>query len=238
MDARTVFTPFARRWVDTYKKFSVGHPHRIVVVFGIDNHTDDATEEDKAIFEGLPCDFITYRGGGIDCGSAQFASQYITSEFMVGMTSRVYFHREGALRRLVEAFTKHGGGLVGSTGSYEACPVPPRTFPNPHLRTVWYGMSPLKFRKFPYEIKSREDAHHFEAGNWNVTRWFLEHGWPVRAVTWDKTYGVDEFRHPELANGFRRGDQSDCLVWDRHTAIYDAADNAKKRELAIATGDR
>ena len=45
-------------------------------------------------------------------------------------------------------------------------------------------------------------------------------------VTWDGVYGESEWRIPE--NIFRRGDQSNSLLFDRHFDLYEATDSEGK----------
>lgn len=235
-DVRNLFYPFAKRWVESYKEFPPGENHEVLVVFGSE---DSATKEDKAIFDGLPCRFIEYAGLGLDCGSALFAAANTDSDFVVGMTSRVYFHRAGALSRLIEARDKFGEqGLYGSVGTYERCPTRPEVFPNPHLRTFWYGASSDHFRRFPYQLKSRPDVHQFECGSWSFTNWHKDHGYPVKMVTWDSYHDIPDWRNPDLKDIFRRGDQSQCLVFDKHTDLWRDASPSEKIAMSRSAGDK
>jgi hypothetical protein len=48
-------------------------------------------------------------------------------------------------------------------------------------------------------------------------------------VTWDGFYLRDEWR--KAPNIFRRGDQSNCLMFDRHHEIYEASTPQQKIRL-------
>lgn len=234
-DARAEFAPYAARFVQSWQEHPVGGDAGLMVVFGGDNYT----AEDQSLF---PCaqQFAAYTGRGIDIGTTQFATKHYIGDFIIGCTSRIYFHRAGAAQRLIEARMKYGRGLYGAVGSYEACPVDPIAFrcPNPHLRTVWYGMDATDWKKYPFIINNRVEAHHFEAGKWNVTRWFLDRGLPVRMVTWGGEFEVHEFRHPKILNAFRRGDQTDMLVWDKHSDAWAKASAPIKLAWSKACGDK
>lgn len=72
----------------------------------------------------------------------------------------------------------------------------------------------------------------FESCQGGFTDWCVKRGYPVRMVTEAETYEPKDWRKP--ANIFRRGDQSNCLVWDRHTDIYARANLEEKHGLERA----
>lgn len=69
----------------------------------------------------------------------------------------------------------------------------------------------------------------FESGAWNFSKWYEDMGYQVWMVTWDGMYARADWRTPE--NVFRKGDQSNLLVSDRHTALYAEADANTKAYL-------
>jgi hypothetical protein len=50
-------------------------------------------------------------------------------------------------------------------------------------------------------------------------------------VTWDGDYDLPEWRKPD--NIFRRGDQSNLIVRDRHADAYEVSTEAGKRVLEV-----
>lgn len=230
-DAWETFKPFAERWVATYRQHDSGYPHRIIL-----SCSGKAPDNASSMFDGLPVDWLDYNGGGIDIGAAQFAARYATTSFIVGMTSRVYFYKPGWLKQLMSARKTFGRGLYGASGTYERSQTL-KAWPNPHMRTVFYGMDVEDFRRFPYTVVDRPTAFKFESGEWNYMEWFRERGLPVKMVTWTGCYDVPEWRDFSVPNIFRRGDQSNLLVHDKHSDFYAAANPATKRHLEAVSGD-
>jgi hypothetical protein len=169
------------------------------------------------MFRGMANRFLNYHGGGWDIGAAQWAAGHLDVDFLVLANSGVFFHRPGWLKRLIEARHAGGEGLYGAMASYEPSPYVPGQV-NPHIRTSFYACNPRIFREYPHLIDSREKSLAFEAGEWNFLRWFESRGLPGFMVTWDGCYGKEEFRKPP--NIFRKGDQSNLLVWDRYSEMY------------------
>lgn len=235
-NARDTFRPFVKRFVETYRKFPLGVEHRLVVVC----MGGQPLSTDRELFDGVEADFIVNAEtpDGIDIGSAQFAARHYDCDFIVGMTSRAYFHREGALRRLVEAREKYGRGLYGASGTYERCPLMPERFPNPHMRTVFYGMDRDDFCRYPYTVASRENAYWFESGKWSYTEWFRDRFLQVKMVLWDQEVDIPDWRNPRLKNIFRRGDQSNMIVFDKHSDLWRDADPKQKRLMSQSAGDK
>lgn len=211
--SREAFHENARRFVSTYRTFDPGIEHSLTIVFG-------GQPEDLEIYSGLPCRFEVYRGNGWDLGAYQFAAWLSNADFIFCMHARVHFKRPGWLKRLIEARQKHGDGLYGPSGSYQGCPLGTHPAPNPHMRGMW-GLNPAVYRDFPHVITSRDDSFRCESGEWNISRWFEDRGMPVMMVTWDGEYSKEHWRTPP--NIFRRGDQSNLIVFDRHSDIYEQA---------------
>jgi hypothetical protein len=235
LDAWDTFKPFVERWVGTYRKHPAGYPHKIIAAYSGPPPGSDV----RLLFDGLPVEFLDYNGGGIDIGAAQFAARREDTDFIVGMTSRVYFHRAGWLSRIIGARNEFGRGLYGASGSYERSQSKrlAHVFPNPHVRGVLYGVDASDFRAFPYTVTDRATAFQFESGEWNFMEWFRDRGLMVKMVTWSGVYDPPLWRDPSLKNIFRRGDQSDLLVFDKHSDFYSAADNKTKRQLEAWAGD-
>lgn len=235
LDARETFEPFARRYVESYLKYPPGVQHDVAVA-GMNGESD---VEDFLLFDKLnPIQYDIWTDG-IDIGCTQLMAPKLAEQeydFAVFSTSRVYFHREGWLRRLVEAREKYGDGLYGATGSYECPNGEPEKFPNPHMRTVLYGCNPKHMAELAKEcpVTDRATAHKFEAGIWNFATWFWRRAMPVKMVTWDDELDRDEWRKP--SDIFRGGDQTNILCFDRHSDAYRDASPEEKRRLERITG--
>jgi hypothetical protein len=215
------YRPFTERFKETYVRFKPSCPHKLIIVSG----GAEPDEYIRNLFKGIDVGFETYMGTGWDIGAHQVITSQSKAGLVVCMNSTVYFHRKGWLERLVSAYQEYGDGLYGPAGSFEA---------HPHIRAACYAYSPSLIRSYPYQVVNRADSFKFESGTydpeWNFTLWAKNHNYAVKMVTWDGIYDLPDWRKPE--NIFRRGDQSNCMVWDRHTDIYACADY--QTQLALA----
>lgn len=173
------------------------------------------------MFYGLPVTFLPYGDEGCDIGSAQCLAQLLDDEFMVCMTSRCYFWREGWLKRLVTAREAIGPDLFGCFASKESGKL--------HLCTRAYCMDAADFRMYPVKITSRNQGVFFECGEGNLLEWFEARGKKGWIVGWSGVH--DKLEWFKVPDRFRNGDQSDCLVFDRHTDYYRDADDKEKKLL-------
>jgi hypothetical protein len=231
LDARDTFHKHAEKWVSSYKAFPPGMAHEVLICMS--NGTQ--TKADRDTFKNVPHRTCDYDGGGWDIGAYQAAAKECHSDLMVFMNGRTHFWTSDWLTRFVEAFEKFGPkGLYGASGSYECCPPSPTRFPNPHIRTSCFATDPKLFRCFPFTVDSRADGFRFESCEWNFCRWYADHGWPVKMVAADGFYDRAQWRKPD--NIFRRGDQSNMLVRDRHTDVYFAAGKEEKMRLDRTAG--
>ena len=124
-------------------------------------------------------------------------------DMIVCLGESVYFHREGWLNRLAEAWTKYGPGMYGPFSS---------NLVRPHLQTTAFCTSPLLLQRCPFSIK---DRYAWEHGTNSFWRWVNRHGMPVRLVTWDGEWLPMQWRVPK--NILWRGTQENCLMWANHT---------------------
>jgi len=222
------FLACAEMWADTYREYSAGADHEVVICCS----NGVATERERSLFRGIKCRFEEIASNGWDIGAFQTMAERLTSDFAVFMNSRTYFWKPGWLARLVATRLEVGEGLFGASASYEYCPLGSNTGPNPHIRTSCFACSPAVLSEYPYRVDSRDDGFRFESGCWNFSTWFEDCGYPVRLVTWDGAYRKDQWRTPP--NIFRRGDQSNCLVQDRHTTMWRNASDELKRVFSAS----
>ncbi len=120
---------------------------------------------------------------------------------------------------------KHGNGLYGPLTSNEVVP---------HVRTPCMIFQPSVINDYPMPVETREDTYRFESMGWpnlvpNFTQWTRNKGKKTMLVTWDGVYDYDQWR--DSPNIFRRGDQSNCIVKDRHCEAYEASDEKGKQFL-------
>jgi hypothetical protein len=204
------------RWLNSYYKYKSGYDHNLAVI-------DRYAESPEKFLR--PVEYYRYDGGGWDCGAWQFAGREIDADLLVCFNSSTYITGNDWLIRFVQAVEEYGDGLYGPLASYEI---------QPHIRTPCMIFQPHVVRGYPHEVKSREDTYRFEVfgfppENINFTQWVRNKGLQTRLVTWDGVYDLPDWRKPD--NIFRRGDQSNLIVKDRHTEAYSVSDTEGKARL-------
>lgn len=221
LDNWKTFSEFAFRFTNTFRDFPPGTDYKLIVAVNGGKLIDDIA----CWFYNINTTFVDYDGLGCDIGSAQHIANHlmIDDAFIVAMTSRCYFHRQGWLRRFMEAREKHGPGLYGASASYEGG--------TPHICTRAYGLDASLFRKYPHLIDTRAKGQKFEVGEWCLTTWFRSQALPTIQVTWDGEQDFQHWRATAETAIYRRGGQSAMLVWDRHSDLYRDASPEEKIKL-------
>lgn len=209
-----VYDRAAERFVRTYKEFPAGCEHDLIIVLanGLPRHPE--------IYDGLDVQFLHYRGTGWCTGAHQHAARHIKEGFVVFACARTYFWKAGWLARIEQARRLCGYGFYGTMASNEI---------RPHLRTNFYGMEAELLAQYPLIFDKREKTWLVESGDLSFSRFDAAMERPSLLVTWDHSYDMHEWRNPE--NGFRRGDQSDCLVFDGHSEIFEKATPEERERL-------
>lgn len=216
------YRKWSERFAQTYSTFTAGCPHRLTVVSC--GGPMDAYGQNLFYDQNM----LQYDGHGWDCGAHQWAGSESNADFVLCLSTPAYFWRNDWLLPFAQAFEKYGPGLYGAQSSYERAP---------HIRTCFHAYNPDLMRQYPHIVNSRRDAEDFETGLWNrnrnLTTWALFNNYRAWLVAGDgNVYRPSEWRNPP--NIFRRGDQSNCLIWDSHTDIYRNADANTKRQLEHA----
>lgn len=206
------------RFLETYKKFDAGFPHTLTVVncgLGLD-------EDHDSLFDEIADNYVCYDGGGFDCGTYQDLGWQQECDLVVGLNTHTYFHRKDWLKPLAEAAQQCGPGVYGVTASFERYP---------HLRTPCIAFHPSVIRRYPYRVGDRQGAELFEAGPENFSLWAISQSYPCCLVTSEgEMLCKRDWRNAR--NIFRRGDQTNCLVWDRHTEVYEKSSKGYKAVLS------
>jgi hypothetical protein len=209
------FEPFVLRFVETLRKYDPGYPYELIAV--LNNGTQSKHLED--LFAGLPVRFWVYNGTGWNMGSAQAAMAIcFDDDFIVSMSSRCYFHREGWLAKMMAARAAHGPGIYG-TGSFEA---------KRHIRACAFGIDAKLFRAVPFQVLVPDDGHRLEYKNHCLTDFVEANGGVAKQVTFVGVQNSKDWRKPE--NIYRKGDQSNVLVMDKWTEDYFNCSPEMKRE--------
>lgn len=213
------YAPFHASFRETYEQFAPGIEHELrVVCCGAE--PDEATRQQYA---GIKCSFDSYLEAGSDLGAQQAAMSRLDCDFIVNLASVVNFWRPGWLRRLVEARQRHGDGLYGPFASNEC---------NPHIRTSCWAVDRATFLRYPHRIDTRQKCYWAEhqdvSGDlWQFTYWYRAQDLPTLMVTWDGEYGPSKWRKPDAI--MYRGDQSNCLLHDRYTRLYQTWPEPERR---------
>lgn len=126
---------------------------------------------------------------------------------------------------MADVFQERGDGLYGASASY---------WVTPHIRTAGFWCNPELIAAYPTEIRTYQDRYEFEHGERSITRLAEHLGLGCWMVTWDGVYAQAEWRTPP--NVFWRGDQSNCLFYDRLHDLYDAQPLADPLLDALAGG--
>ena len=203
----------AERWIASYKEFKPAIPHDLLVVNCESNHT-------PSVYDEVATDFMRYDGGGWDCGTWVHVGKRVETDLLVCCNTSTFFTRSGWMERFVEAAEQFGNGLYGPLASFEC---------SRHIRTPCMVFQPEVMRDYPYVIDSRQETYTFEClgGEKTFTTWCKSRGLPVKLVTWDGVYDMEDWRKPP--NIFRRGDQSNLLVRDRWCVTYENDTEEGKR---------
>lgn len=216
IESYPIATPYEvghRRFYESYRQFTPTIPHDLIIVRC--GATEGATD-----FDSIATHYMRFDGFGSDCATYQAVVKVLDYDLVLCMNTLAYPWRHEWLQPFVSALEVHGKGIYGATASYES---------TPHLRTPCIAFHPDIIRDYPFKTTNREDSVQFESGPNNISEWAYRTGYPVVLVTADGRYFRGDWRKP--ANIFRRGDQSNCLVWDRHTDLYRDADPITKRSL-------
>lgn len=213
------FDSIHQRFVSTYKKHFPKTDHLLMPVI----YRGEKDEKAVQTFSGLNVQFAHYPVSlnGFDIGAFIHVGSTLDCDLVIGLNSQVHFYRDGWLERLAEAHTKHPRAILGPWGSYER---------SPHIRGPCMAFPPWLIRQYPYRIDSREACYKAESGEWNMTRWATLQGYGTWMVTWNEILSQHEWRKP--ANCFRRGNQSDCLMWERHSLVWFNASPQDKLNLS------
>lgn len=223
-DAWGDFRDKVERFTRTFKEHPPGMRCEVIAVANWGGPTDEVRE----MFYGIPCHWDSYFGHGCDGGTWQHVARAINpDDFLICSTSRAYFHRSGWLAQMMAARHTYGEGVYTTSASYE-CGL--------HACMRFFGVDAKYFKAYPVEMTCRE-GHDFETGVRGPIPGFGQFvanaGGKQMVCTWEGPFEKPDWFAP--ANRFRNGDQSNMLVFDRHTDIYRDASPDEKRHLEAMT---
>lgn len=181
------------------------------------------------IFSPLnPRMFPRENDGGFDISAYVAAARGPCSQYdaMLCLGESNYFHRQGWLLRLVQAWNRYGPGMYGPYSSNAV---------RAHLNTTAFFCAPETIKNYPKKVATRQDRYEYEHGEWALWRRVAALGMPVRLVTWDGEWEPVRWRMPR--NILWRGDQSNLLMHCNHSDGYENA-NDKTKAVWSSRADR
>lgn len=208
----------AQRFVDSYRNHPPGAEHTTTIIC----NGGPPSPEQQALFNPLPnVKFLEHDDSGWDIGGFVKASHHSHAEMMLCLGGPGYVKRTGWLARMREAWVKHGVGFYGSLATYEV---------RPHINTSGFWCHPQMLRSYPHRVVTKEERYAFEHGYNSLWLTVLNAGLPALLVTWCGEYNWWHWRLPN--NVYRRGDQSNCLTYFKHTDLFDIASPADREGMS------
>jgi hypothetical protein len=219
------FESLARRFVSSFENFPPEYPYEFHLVCNGGNPNAEVLE----LFSSLNPIYHEHDNTGWDIGAFQKIAPEVSCDLMLFLGTNSHFRRAGGLARLMEAYEKFGPGLYGTAASFDI---------SPHLRTNGFLCDPqLVAEVWAQNSSHANPRHHFEVGKTSLTRVAAKKKLPIVLVTWDGFFLQKDWR--KAKNIYRRGDQSNCLIYDRHHEVFEAASESQKIRLArIADGNK
>lgn len=200
---------YAREFIETYKAFPPEYSHNTVVVC----QGKPATNLVRGLFRILPnLKYFEHDDSGWDIGGYIAAAHTISDDCVVCLGGSSYFQRRGWLKRVAESWKNHGLGFYGATPTYEV---------SPHLCTSGFWCSPEILKAYPVKVTNRLTRYDFEHGPNACWKMSAHNGLPVKLVTWDGEFDWQDWRKPD--NIYRRGDQSNALMYWHHYSDFEKA---------------
>lgn len=215
----------ASKFIESYHRFPPEYPHSTVIVC----NGAPITEGARRLFGSLPkVKFFEHDNSGYDLGAFIAVAKQSIAALTICFGSYTYLWRKGWMERMVQARLKHGPGVYGSSTSYQEMP---------HLNTGTFWCDPILLASYPWPVTCNADRYSFEQDKRHPERtfWKFVHSIGKRAlfVTWDGEYEWWDWRKPP--NIFRRGDQSNMLVWWRFSDHWRDLDARTKVDISFIT---
>lgn len=199
---------FACRFVNSYNANPPGIDHRLIVV----SNGGPPSIEMRCVIDQLtqPAEVFVHDNSGYDIGAYEAASKAYPCDMMVFLGNTTYFKGAGWLKRMAEAFDRHGPaalyGVMGNNGDA-------RVAVQPHIRTTGFWLAPIMLNMYPLRVTQPSQRYAFEHGPACLTTWYRNHGHKALMVTWSGEYEWPSW--DGIPNGFHQGDQSDLICGDR-----------------------
>jgi hypothetical protein len=212
------------RFALSYKKYFPKTNHKLILV----NSNGGYNLTIKGFFNGISYETVAYNGSGWDIGGHQFAINSLNSDdWVMCFSTWTYFRQEGWLEAFVDARNTYGEALYGSSASYER---------HLHLRGTGIFMPCGMMQSYPLICNNKKQSWLVESGSRSLTWWFIKNQKGAYLVTPNGVVGANQFR--SLSNIYRRGNQSNLWIYDKHSDIYDNASRIQKIKLEFLADSR
>lgn len=225
------------RFVQSYKTCSAGAPHKLYVIFkGFENASAEAIARER--FGRVPFEKISTGDDSFDLGAYAEATSKISEDAICYLNTNAELVSDDWLLKLLVNLQQPFVGGVAATASYESLydlsPSFPR-FPNPHLRSNAIMLRREHSLEYfsSLRISSKLNAYLLESGPYSITRQILAKGMIPLLVGRDgRGYGVDWWPHSQT---FRQGAQTNLLVHDNMTRLFETSTYVEKREQSLGS---
>ncbi|HEV2953342.1 MAG TPA: hypothetical protein VG015_04570 [Candidatus Dormibacteraeota bacterium] len=251
------------RFISSYQAHPAGMEHDLVIAFKAFEGDEARLARYRMVAGRVPHRELIVPNSDFDIGSYFFAAKNIDSRYLCFLNSTAHIKGPDWLRLLHDALTQPGVGAVAPCGSWEHfhglvsfalefIPVswrgagaglkrrwklaearrarPPS--PNYHLRTSMLMVERrLWLELWPGRTRTKWHAYRFEAGPKSLTWQLQARGLEVLVVGRNgRGYTKEEW--PESGT-FRSRDQSNLLLADKQTLLYDVADEQERARLRL-----
>lgn len=211
---------YASRFVATYHLHPPGIEHDTLII----GNGGPVSTALSLIFAGMGARvFPRCNDGGWDISAYLEAARGPCHDYelMLCCGESIYFHRAGWLKRMAEAWERHGPGMYGSLSS---------NLVRTHLNTTGFCCTPTALAEYREPVIDRKSRYAFEHGPQAFWRRVSRRGLPVKLVTWEGEYDPPQWRQPP--DILWRGNQTNCLMWCQHTDRYRLAIPETQRRWA------
>ncbi|WP_315831409.1 hypothetical protein [Bradyrhizobium prioriisuperbiae] len=220
-----------RRFRDSYRRFSAGCDHDLLIIFKGFKNVEELNEA-RAVFAPVDHGEIYTSDDSFDLGAYFDAASRTQHENVCFLNTSSEFNSHDWLLKLVVNHVLPGVGMVGATGSFEAPKYSAEdTFPNPHLRSNAFLLRRELFLTMHpgQRMTSKMAVWLFEHGPASLSRRI--HALGLAALVVGKN--GRGYRTPwwPASETFRQGTQSNLLVHDNQTRGFERAPMAEKRTL-------
>lgn len=212
---------FYREWVlrfiKSWQEFPPQSPYKLILV----NSNNGLDDELIAAFAPITHWAVEYRGTGYDIGAHQHVAGLLNPEdWLMCFSSYAWFRQPGWFEHFIRAREQHGDTLYGSMANAQY---------RLHIRGTGFMCKAKHVQDYPVKVTSKMESFDFESGAGSLTQRILA----TREIWLVTPSGVHSSGNMRLIpNGFRRGDQSNILTYDKHTDYYDNAPTREREELS------